>query len=226
MIFHEIYGAYYEAVSQIIRAALRGGLDRDLMLRIVRETAFQESVLTVPEALESGRWPFLGPDYTSRLRHPPARPLTLLEKQWLKALLTDPRVRLFDVDGTGLEGVEPLFDYEDFVYFDRNTGGDPFGDPAYIAVFRAALEAVTRRKRILIRPACESENLSVFPTALEYSPRDDRFRLRFRTDGGGENAMDVSRIAECRAVEGAVPECSGVHYPTVELVLMIRDGKR
>ena len=225
MIFHEIYGAYYEAVGKIIRAALGGGLDRDLMLRIVRETAFQESVLSIPEALESGRWPFLGPGYAPRVRHDPVRPLTLIEKRWLKALLQDKRVTLFGVDGAGLEDVEPLFYPDDFVYFDRNAGGDPFGDPAYIAVFRSALEAVSGRKRVLIRLASGGESLSVFPTALEYSAGDDRFRLRFRTNPGKERAVGVSDIAECLPQEGPVPESPGVHYPTGEMVLLIRDER-
>ncbi len=225
MIFHEIYGAYYETVARIIRTALKGDLDRDLMLRIVRETAFQESVLSIPEALESGRWPFLGPDYAPRLLHDPVRPMTHIEKQWLKALLQDPRVTLFCVDDAGLEDVEPLFQADDFVYFDRNTGGDPFGDPDYIAVFRLLLEAVTGRKQIHLRLAPGSESLSVFPTTLEYSALDDRFRLRFRTDGGKERSVDVSRVTECRAEEGAVPDFPGVHYAAGELVLMIRDER-
>ncbi len=229
MIFHEIYGSYYAAVTEIIRAALGGSLTRDLMLRIIRETAFQESVIAIPEALESGRWPFLGPGCVSRIRHAPARPLTSLEKQWLKALLADPRIKLFDVDESGLEDVPALFEPADFVYFDRNSDGDPFDDPGYIGIFRMVLRAVKEKKWLSLRflPGEEAPcGPGVFPKALEYSARDDHFRLRVRTEDGRDTAVNAAAIAECRVLENLPPPAdTGVISPTRELVLMIRDER-
>ena len=53
--------------------------------------------------LKDGTWPLLNADLTTPLRHAPRMPLTTLEKRWLKTLLQDPRIRLFDVPAAGLE---------------------------------------------------------------------------------------------------------------------------
>ena len=41
-------------------------------------------------------------------------PLTLLEKQWLKAIADDPHVKLFGVEIPELDDVEPLFTIDDY----------------------------------------------------------------------------------------------------------------
>lgn len=51
-------------------------------------------------------------------------------------------MKLFGVDWSFLEGIQPLFQPDDIVYFDRYLDGDPFEDPHYISVFRTALEGV------------------------------------------------------------------------------------
>lgn len=43
---------------------MEGTLTREIMLRIVREMGFEESVLTIPEALENQTWPLLTRDFT------------------------------------------------------------------------------------------------------------------------------------------------------------------
>ena len=54
-------------------------------------------------------WPLIKEDYTTPLKHKPSMPLTTLQKRWLKALLSDPRIQLFDPPMEGLEDVEPLY---------------------------------------------------------------------------------------------------------------------
>jgi hypothetical protein len=49
------------------------------------------------------------------IKRSPQMPLSLLQKRWLKGVLTDPRIALFNVAATGLENVEPLFRHDDFV---------------------------------------------------------------------------------------------------------------
>ena len=109
---------------------------------IVREKAFSESTLAIPRALQTGEWPLLDDSMRSVLQHKPTMPLTLLEKRWMKALLADPRIALFDVDASGLEDVQPLYSPDVFVPFDRYADGDPYDDPTYIACFRTVLQAI------------------------------------------------------------------------------------
>lgn len=148
MLFSEVYGSYYQAVAGILARAVEGTLNGRALRQIVQDTTFEESLLTIPGALSSGQWPLLHPDYSTPLRRQPAMPLTLLQKRWMKAILLDPRVQLFEPDTTGLEDIEPLFRPEWLVYFDRYTDGDDYTDPEYIRRFRTILAALREQRQL------------------------------------------------------------------------------
>ena len=180
MIFSEIYGSYFKAVSAILAKASEGALTEKELTRTVLENAFGESLVTIPAKLTDGSWPLLNEDYSTPLSHTPHLPLTLLEKQWLKALLLDPRIRLFAPSEEGLEDVEPLFTPDRFVFFDRYSDGDDFTDPEYIEHFRTILLAMREGRRLRIRFHGHRGARHCFdciPYKLEYSSKDDKFRL-------------------------------------------------
>ena len=180
MIFSEIYGSYFKAVSAILAKAVDGALTERELTRTVLANAFGESLVTIPAKLTDGSWPLLTKDFDTPLRHKPHMPLTTLEKQWLKALLLDPRVRLFDPSEEGLEDVEPLFTPGQFVYFDRYADGDDFTDPAYIAHFRLILQAMREKRKLRVRfhgHRGTRQSYLCIPYKLEYSSKDDKFRL-------------------------------------------------
>ena len=77
-------------------------------------------------------------------------PLSTLQRRWLKTLLSDKRMQLFDVDFTGLEDVEPLFTQEQFVYFDRYSDGDAYDNPQYKKHFRLLLQAIKEKRKVEI----------------------------------------------------------------------------
>ncbi len=192
MIFSEIYGSYFKAVSAILAKAVEGTLTEKELTRTVLSTAFGESLITIPAKLTDGSWPLLGEDFKTPLRHKPHTPLTLLEKQWLKALLLDPRVRLFAPSDEGLEDVEPLFTPEQFVYFDRYTDGDPFDDPRYVAHFQTILRAMREGRKLRIRYRGHRgirHSYICIPYKLEYSPKDDKFRL---ATGQGSKPLTIN----------------------------------
>ena len=54
MLFSEIHGAYFDAVSSILSAAVDGRLTQQKLLQIVQEKGFTESTLTIPQKLQSG----------------------------------------------------------------------------------------------------------------------------------------------------------------------------
>ena len=121
MLFHEIYGSYYRVTAAVLREAARGMLDKKRLTALIREKAFGESLLTMPEGLQGERWRLLHGDLSTPLLDAPSMPLTDLEKRWMKSILCDPRVQLFSPDESGLEDVEPLFAPNQIVYFDRYT---------------------------------------------------------------------------------------------------------
>ena len=99
-LFSELYGLYYRIVADILNQA---PLTRAEAQRIASESGFAESVLQlVPKLLENHAWPLLDEQdgvLASRLRHPVHMPVSTLELRWLKAVLADPRARLFLADG-------------------------------------------------------------------------------------------------------------------------------
>ena len=180
MIFSEIYGSYFKAVSAILSKAVDGVLTERELTRTVLENAFGESLVTIPARLTDGSWPLITKDFGTPLQHKPYMPLTTLEKQWLKALLLDPRIRLFDPSEDGLEDVEPLFTLDQFVYFDRYADGDDYYDPRYIEHFRMIIRAMHEKRKLRVRfhgHRGTRQSYICIPYRLEYSSKDDKFRL-------------------------------------------------
>ena len=102
MLFSEIYGSYFNVVAAVLTEATEKTLTAGKLTSIVQEKAFAESVLSIPVALQSGAWPLLDSDFHTILREKPTMPLTTLQKRWLKAILSDPRIALFDPDTSGV----------------------------------------------------------------------------------------------------------------------------
>lgn len=214
MIFSELYSAYYNAVAKIIAEILKGNTSEKDLNRIVCETAFGESVLTVLPALKSGKWQLITPALTTPLTKVPTMPRTLLQNRWLKAISLDPRIQLFDIRFDGLENVEPLFTPADYVLYDRYGDGDPYGDETYIEHFCTALRAIQNQQALRIEMTNRKGTLiemTVMPHALEYSEKDDKFRListGYRY-GGTVNLARIVTCAPCEA-DGYVPQAPSV----------------
>ena len=180
MLFSEIYSSYFNAVAQILGLATERKLTGKSLTEAIQEQAFEESVLVIPKALKSERWPLLTRTFETPLLEKPTMPLTDLQKQWLKALLKDPRIGLFSPSTEGLEDVEPLYDPESVVFFDRYADGDPFQDRNYIRNFQTILQALREDGSVRIRYRAAGGNERRYdcrPIHLEYSGRDDKFRL-------------------------------------------------
>lgn len=204
MIFHEIYGSYYQVTASVLREAVKGTLTKRRLTELVRQQAFSESLLSIPQGLTGERWRLLSKDLTTPIRRSPTMPLTLLQKRWLKALLLDPRIRLFDPDTEGLEDVEPLFTQDMFVWYDRYGDGDNYTDPAYISSFHTLLAALEGNRALFVRfdtGRNESRGLLVMPQHLEYSEKDDRFRLVALGKKHDRWIINLSRLRECRMAE-------------------------
>lgn len=207
MLFHEIYGSYYDATAAILRQAVAGALTDRALTALVQKQAFSESLLSIPQGLKGEQWQLLHRDLTTPIREAPTMPLTLLQRRWLKALLLDPRIQLFTPDMSGLEDVKPLFTPDMFVYFDRYGDGDDYADAGYISRFQTILHALRDRHDLFVcfgsGQGMRAE-LIVTPRHLEYSEKDDRFRLvasGFKRDW----MINLSRIADCETALRKTP---------------------
>ncbi|HBJ18749.1 MAG TPA: WYL domain-containing protein [Clostridiales bacterium] len=227
MIFSELYGAYYNTVADILGVAIDHPLKKGELHEIVATHAFGESILNIEPALSEERWQLLFSDGTTPIKNTPTMPLTRLEKQWLKAVFADPRIRLFTDELPDFPDVEPLFSADDLCVFDRYADGDPYGDERYIQNFRLILDAIKNGYPLAI----DAENrkgtvthMVVMPSRLEYSEKDDKFRLY--GDGcrrGG--VVNLGRIFSCKPYTKPFPRRADLKKAsrearTVELLLV------
>ena len=200
MIFSELYSAYYNTVARILKAAAEHPLQKNELRSIIEKHAFGESMLNIEPALAGERWQLLNPDGTTPLKHAPTMPLTLLEKRWLKAVFCDPRIRLFTDEADCFPEIEPLFSPEDVLIFDKYADGDPYTDENYIRNFRLVTDAIRNRYALSVEALNRKGNRThtvLIPAYLEYSEKDDKFRLI----GSGGGAVNLGRVITIRPAE-------------------------
>ena len=222
MIFNEIYSAYYNTVAKIIAAVLDGTADENSINEIVAGNAFGESVLTVLPSLKNEKWQLVHGDWSTPLLHKPTMPLTNIQKQWLKAISLDPRIKLFDIAFDGLDDVEPLFTSDDYCIYDQYSDGDPFEGEKYISHFRTILSAMKNGQNLKIE-MCSRKGRTVYsrciPERLEYSEKDDKFRLV--TSGCPFiRTINISRITKCRIYNGETILQSAPSEPEYEEITL------
>lgn len=208
MIFSELYSTYYQTVVAILKAATDHPVEQKEMRHIIENHAFGESVLHIMPAIQQQRWQLILPDGRTPLRKEPTTPLTLLEKRWLKAIANDPRMRLFGDNIFDFPDVEPLFLPEDILVFDHYTDGDDYADETYIQHFRLILDAIKERYPLKITLQNRRGNpleMRVIPHCLEYSEKDDKFRLIASSDRYG-STINLGRIISCEKCQDFVTE--------------------
>ena len=208
MMFSELYGIYYQTAAHILDEAVsrsKAGappLNTKEIREIIRQNGLGEGGLLIEDALSSQKWQLLHQDGTAPLQREPAMPLTTLEKRWMKAIAMDPRMRLFGEDLSPIlndQTIQPLFTPEDIVLFDRYDDGDPFEESQYIEHFRLILDAIKNHQLLFIEMegrTGKKRNLITMPERLEYSEKDDKFRLI----GSGRRQKDtinLGRILSC-----------------------------
>ena len=222
MIFNEIYSAYYNAVAKIISAIINGETDEKRLDKIVEENAFGESMFSILPSLKSEKWQLVNSNMTTPLNHIPTMPLTLMQKQWLKAISLDPRIKLFDVEFEGLDDIEPLFTPDDYYIYDKYGDGDPYEDEKYIERFRTILTAMKTKQNIKIEMINRKGNTvysRCVPERLEYSEKDDKFRLvtsgcRFI------KTVNLARITKCKMYSGDTALVSTPDEPEYETITL------
>lgn len=233
-IFSEVYGTYYNIVAKILGQAVSGGLTLEQLQRIVYKEGYEESALELLPALQDGSWLLLTKDFKTPLKHKPTMPLTLLQKRWLKALLLDERVRLFFTDAElaeeekALQEVEPLYRPEQFVFFDRFVDGDDYKNTRYRENFQQIMQAIKQRVAIDASYRTNKDNVIVWtnlvPMTLEYSAKDDKFRLQGMA-GARHVTLNLGKIITVELGEPLEKEPPQHAVPQEKLVLELVDER-
>lgn len=206
MIFSELYGVYFKTTEKILKAAIAHPASKDEINKIIRENAFEESILNIGEKINDGKWELIKSDRTTLIEHVNPMPLTTLEKSWLLVIYSDPRIRLFTDERPEYPGIEPLFDADDVLIFDKCSDGDDYTDEGYIARFRLILDAIKNGYPLSIDTSTGAGgviHVNILPHHLEYSEKDDKFRLI----GSGEkyeSTINLGRIISCSRYDGEI----------------------
>ncbi|HIT67250.1 MAG TPA: WYL domain-containing protein [Candidatus Merdisoma merdipullorum] len=223
-LFEEIYGSYFQAVRMVLTAAHKTPLTVQEMEEIVHASAFEESALSILPRLTKGPWSSLlkkeGENtWKSALKTASLKaPLSSLQKSWLKSLLPDSRFRLFFTEEQlarleeDLKEVPPLYDFSDFHYFDRYTDGDPYENPEYRGIFQTIIKSITEKKALYIAyEGAKGKHLTleVVPCRLQYSPKDDKFRLLSVSLRHGKTGvptiLNLGRMKACHISKHSAP---------------------
>ncbi|WP_434310765.1 WYL domain-containing protein [Hominifimenecus sp. rT4P-3] len=200
MIFSELYSAYYNTVAAVLAEAVKHPLEDNELRHIVEKHAFGESILNIPPSFKEERWQLLKTDGTTPIQNTPSMPLTILQKRWLKAIAQDPRIRLFSDPSFDFPDIEPLFLPEDILIFDQYSDGDDYEDERYKANFRLILDAIKNRFPLSIEMINRKGSVvsrTIFPEYLEYSEKDDKFRLIGAGSDFG-STVNLGRIISCK----------------------------
>lgn len=207
MIFSELYSVYYNTVAEILTKACENPISQDEIFDIVSKNGFGESVLNIPDELKNENWQLLTKTGKSILKNQPKMPLTNLQKSWLKSISNDERIKLFSdfTFNSDFDEIEPLFLPEDIFVFDKYSDGDDFSNEEYKKNFRLILDAIKNQyclELVIKNRKDEIRYKIISPAKLEFSEKDDKFRLigRIKRD---TICINLSRIIDCKKADSS-----------------------
>ncbi len=186
-LFSEIYNCYYQVIKSLIESK-KSISEKELNFRI-QDSCFEESILYLLPKLTQDGWGFYEKQngiLHSKLSTNFYVPLTRLQKSYLKAILADDKIRLFLSDAeiaqlnAALADVEPLYLPDDFYYYDRFSDKDDYQNPEYRKHFQILMEAIQNHTYLdILYESRHSHRVrhTYLPCRLEYSIKNDRFRL-------------------------------------------------
>ncbi len=228
MIFNEIYSVYYKIISRALDLAIKEELTFDSLKSIAQKYGFEESFLGVINALNENRWPLFENDrneYKTNFSLPIKRPSSLIEKRFIKSILLDRRIRLFLEEDAlneflnALDDVEPLWNNDDIVYFDRCSNGDDYNSSIYVSNFRSIIGAVHAKSRISVDYCLKNgghRKYNFIPVKIEYSDKDDKFRVQGKTKKGWIT-LRLSNIENVECIEKSKKLKDGAFTPPAQI---------
>lgn len=244
-LFSDVYNCYYQVVKSLLEQKNYIS-NKELQYR-VKEMGYEESILFLIPKLVSKEWNLYeknGDVYISKVSDDFYVPLTNLQRSYLKALLLDEKIQLFlekeqlDLLENYLADITPLWQPEDFYYFDRFEDSDDYTDVTYRLHFRKLLEAIKNCQYVDILYESRNGNFVhhyCIPCHLEYSIKNDRFRLLAIRDHTLRNAtveiFNLNRMKEVTFMDRTAPKppnlnrCLKCSYAPEPVCLLIKNER-
>ena len=240
-IFSELYGAYFRTAASLLRKRGKPLSEADIH-KAVEKYGFRDSALFLPKKLipqkDGSDWGLLRKTedgFVPVTKNSPPVILSGLQKAWLKAKLLDPRVSLFLDDheieelSERLKDVRPLYRPKHFRFFDRYSDGDEFKDPRYRANFKTILDAMKIHEAVRLDYTARHSNglnVMVLPLKIEYSAKNDKFRVYCRTVSNGilRGGMKIN-IGRIRMIEPTGKRFTGTASDTASMEKFFSDRR-
>lgn len=226
-LFSEVYGKYYHIINEILNEAHKEPITMQYINKMLQEKGFRDTLLTLaPRIIDNeseDSYNLLtksNESYQSILTSASPILLTTLEIRWLKSVLMDKRMSLFFGEEELIilkkqfSSIKELFTNESIHMIGQSNDGDPYEDTQYIKYFRKVLYAVNHKKCLNItysNAEGKTKWASYAPYRLEYSAKDDKFRLNAVQINRGKllyhSKINIARIMNVEIIEEA-------HYPS------------
>ncbi|MCI8494934.1 MAG: WYL domain-containing protein [Lachnospiraceae bacterium] len=210
-LFSEIYSCYYQVLRHLL--CRQKSLTIQEISNQIRLEGFEESLFSIIPKLESGAWNFFQKKdelYLSKIDTNFLTPVSYIEKSYLKALISDPRIELFLKPKQSeslkqlLAFIPPLWTQDQFYYFDQFTQGDPYQEESYRHNFQILLQAQKEHRYVEIdytSPKGNRVHHYYAPARLEYSVKNDKFRLlAIKKPQNDKTALVVLNVARMQSV--------------------------
>ena len=223
-IFSELYGAYFRIAAKLMKYA---SLTESDINSTIHNEGFRDSVLFLPQKLipqkDTSDWGLFRRNSDGTIapvtKKRPKSVITNLQKMWLKAKLSDPKIRLFLDDEVlsalkaRLKDVKPLYLPSHFRYTDRFSDGDDYNSEVYRKNFRKVLDAVKSGEILEIAFTSghgQRIRRKFLPLKIEYSAKNDKFRVYCQL-------IKYGKISDSGIINiGRIEEISGTgHFCTI-----------
>lgn len=222
-LFSEIYNCYFQVIKSLIEK--KDYISEEELNYRIKNSGFEESILYLLPKLTENGWGFYkkqeGVLY-SKLSSDFYVPLTDLQKSYLKAILLDDKISLFLSDkeieniNVAFADVNPLFQPDDFYYYDQFADKDDYKNPEYKRHFQTIIAAIKKHQYLDIDYESRHNHRihhCCLPCRLEYSIKNDCFRMLAVRENIHRNTnieiLNLSRIKEitpCNKIVKKLPD--------------------
>ena len=217
-LFNPIYSTYYLVARNLIEQYLKNKvpLSSAEEKQIIDETAFIETINELTDIIKNKKkdkennkknldvktiFSYSSKGLSSTIKNIPYFPLSIIERRFLAAIIQNPRVRIFMDDITiksiesELVNISPLWKTEDIKYFDQKKDADQFENSNYQELFQKLLQAINTQKYIQIIYGSKEKPIIFTPSHLDYSQKDDIFRLFVKESKYPINLRNIKSIS-------------------------------
>lgn len=227
-LFSEVNSLYYQLMTNVLQVETL-----KQQQQLLDQNGFKETPFEMLDYLKDDEdsWHLLK-NHRSILKNPPQPlPLTKLEKAWLAAIQQESKFSCLG-ESFDLEESEPLFDWQDYQYFDQFVSEDRF-DEDYGTTLQQLLMSIQKKELLTLTYQTVKKGLPAvhlfLALKLEYSAKNNKFRVIGKRKVGNSwkqvtfNCCDIQKVEI--ANESFPVDVMRVNSPLCQIVCELKDQR-